>query len=118
MKEEYKKYIKQQVAANTTGRCKEYCIQMLQEFPELHLVRGHHDDPIWGLREHWWLMTKTGEIIDPTANQFPGKGIGEYHVWDEGAPEPTGMCPHCGEYTWENEYIHEHCREAFLKSLA
>ena len=66
---------------------------------------------------HWWLQTKEGEIIDPTAIQFPTKGHGVYDPWDETQKAPTGMCPNCGEYCYDGIHVHEECHEAFTASL-
>jgi hypothetical protein len=88
------------VAANVPdayGTCKEVTQSMVEAFPELRRVRGHYYCGIWGERQHWWCVSPAGEIVDPTAAQFPSKGLGEYVEWVEGTEEPTGMCPNCGE---------------------
>lgn len=115
----YQKYIDTLNLTKETayGKCHETCLEMQKTFPELKLIRGHYFDPIWLDRKHWWLETKDGEIIDPTAIQFPSKGQCLYTPWDESQPEPTGKCPNCGEYTFNNEYVHEECRTAFMASL-
>lgn len=94
------------------GNCKEYCDAVKAQFPELILVRGHFRDLLWGEREHWWLKTESGEIIDPTVNQFPAYttmamdvGPDFYEEWDENQEEPTGLCPNCGEYCFEGRYL-------------
>lgn len=69
---------------------------MAAAFPELRRVRGHYHDPQWGRRAHWWLVEPGGEVVDPTAAQFPSRGRGRYEEWDEARPEPTGECPNCG----------------------
>jgi len=48
------------------GKCKEICQEMIGEFPELKLVRGHYYCMVWGRRMHWWLESPKGKIIDPT----------------------------------------------------
>lgn len=90
---------------NTTGKCAEITLEIVQRDPTLTRVRGHYLCPIWGSREHWWLKTRDGVIVDPTSNQFPSKGGGEYQEWDEGSPEPTGNCMNCGEYVFNGEYF-------------
>ena len=86
------------------GKCSEYTLEMCQKFPELTRVRGHYYCYVWGQREHWWC--KNGdEIIDPTANQFPSNGYGEYVELDESLPEPTGKCLECGSYCYDNRYF-------------
>jgi len=74
---------------------------MQKIFNELTAVRGHYYCPVWGKREHWWLVDKDNEIIDPTAMQFPSKGLGIYEPFKEGSAEPTGICMNCGEYCYE-----------------
>ncbi len=78
------------------GQCAEVTEAMAVAFPELTRVRGHYYCTTWGERAHWWLVTPTGEIVDPTAKQFPSGGRGAYVKWDETRAEPTGMCPNCG----------------------
>lgn len=93
----------QWISANVSesyGACKEVTTAMAQAFPELRRVRGHYQDALWGKRSHWWLVTPDGSIVDPTASQFPTRGHGEYVEWTEGAKEPVGKCPNCGEYSY------------------
>ena len=68
------------------GRCAEATLAMAAVFPELTRVRGHYLCWVWGEREHWWLVEPNGEIVDPTADQFPSKGGGVYVPWDEASP--------------------------------
>lgn len=85
------------------GKCSELTEKMLSVFPELSRVRGHYICPVWGEQEHWWLLTPNGEIVDPTAKQFPSGGVvGKYIQWKEGAPEPTGKCLQCGGYVYNH----------------
>jgi hypothetical protein len=88
-------------AEDCYGRCAWATLAMQIAFPELIRVRGHYLCTLWGERDHWWLTTPEGEIIDPTAAQFPSKGHGEYLPWHEGDVEPTGMCPNCGESCYD-----------------
>ena len=60
------------------GKCKEFSEVLIKKDPSLRLVREHYYCPIWGEQEHWWCEDKTGKIIDPTKDQFPSKGSGEY----------------------------------------
>ena len=77
---------------------------MLKTFPELKRVRGSYLCPIWGERWHWWLITANGDIIDPTVDQFPSKGIGEYIELTEDSPIPVGRCMNCGNLIYTQEY--------------
>lgn len=99
------------------GQCEYVCLNMIKIFPELKLVRGHYWDDELGKRQHWWLEDKSKAIIDPTVIQFPSNGFGEYEPWIEGTPEPTGKCPNCGEYCWNNENVHEECFDAYVASI-
>lgn len=100
------------------GKCAEITLQVQRQTPDLKRVRGHYDCPIWGKREHWWLINSTGEIIDPTKEQFPSKGIGEYIPWTEGNPEPTGKCLECGKYTFNMQHFcSKCCNDNFCNSL-
>ena len=86
----YADWILANVEGDGYGQCKEVTRQMAEAFPELKRIRGHYYCWAWGERAHWWLADANGTIIDPTAQQFPSKGKGEYVPWPEGAPEPTG----------------------------
>lgn len=80
------------------GRCREAVVLMKQAFPELLVSRGHVST-IWGMRAHWWLLTPEGEVVDPTASQYPG--IFEYLPWEPGDEVQVGKCMNCGEEIWE-----------------
>ena len=99
------------------GRCEEVTLQMQEVFPELERVRGHYHCWEWGKREHWWLTDPDGEILDPTALQFPSFGAGEYEPWNEGDPEPRGKCLNCGKYVYESNFCNDTCRRAFMLDL-
>jgi hypothetical protein len=102
MKPEYMAWI----AANVTetyGKCAKVTEAMQLAFPELTRVRGHYYCLSWGERSHWWLVDTDGEVVDPTAAQFPSGGHGVYVPWEEGTPEPTGVCPNCGGYVYTGD---------------
>lgn len=86
------------------GKCAEATIKMVAQFPELKRIRGHYYCFIWGERQHWWCVDPLGWIIDPTSMQFPSKGTGDYVEWNESSPEPTGKCPNCSEFCYNNNY--------------
>jgi hypothetical protein len=98
------------------GKCKETCEEMLKHFPELTLRAGFYECPIWGRREHWWLTDPAGNLIDPTAVQFPSQGIGDYKSL-EPDKRPRGKCPNCGEYCYNGEYVHVECDEDYRRYL-
>ena len=89
-------YLTQEKSA--LGKCKEAVEKMSAEFPELKKVAGHVYTN-WGQRAHWWCETTDGEIIDPTASQFPI--IFEYEKWEPGMPVRVGKCMDCGEEIYE-----------------
>jgi hypothetical protein len=64
------------------GKCKELSEALIVEDPTLTLVRGYYHCPFWGKQEHWWCKSEDGNIIDPTKDQFPSKGIGEYEEFN------------------------------------
>ena len=98
--DDYTRWVAENVT-ETYGTCAEVTAEMALTFPDLKRVRGHYYCPIWGERNHWWLVTQDGRVFDPTAAQFPSGGLGEYVEWEEGAKEPTGMCPQCGEPVYD-----------------
>lgn len=60
------------------GKCKELSEEAIKQDSTLTLVRGHYICQFWGEQDHWWTVRKDGSIYDPSKNQFPSKGIGEY----------------------------------------
>jgi len=80
------------------GKCKEMSEALVATDPTLTLVRGHYYCPIWGLQPHWWAKRQDGTIVDPTKDQFPSRGIGEY-------VEFNGMidCANCGKEICEED---------------
>lgn len=118
MNSNYKKWIETNIKNEGLGQCKEATVQMKECFPELTRIRGHYYCPIWGEREHWWLTTPQGEIIDPTVAQFPSKGIGHYEPWNESKKEPTGKCPNCGDYCYNGKTVcSDRCYEEYKNYL-
>ena len=111
----YADWITVNVEDDGYGQCKEVSRKMAEVFPELKRIRGHYYCWAWGERAHWWLADANGTIIDPTAQQFPSKGKGEYVPWPEGALEPTGMCPNCGDPCYDgNTCCSESCANAYV----
>lgn len=80
------------------GKCKEMSEAAVAADPTLTLVRGHYICPIWGEQAHWWCVRPDGTVLDPTALQFPSKGIGEYIPFD-GFLE----CAECGKRIKESD---------------
>lgn len=81
------------------GKCKELSEAACAADPKLRLVRGHYFCPVWGTNEqHWWTVRPDGTIHDPTKDQFPSRGLGDYEEFD-------GMvtCAECGKQVPEGE---------------
>jgi hypothetical protein len=112
----YHDWIKRNVD-DPLGQCRHFCELMKKEFPELTMVRGHYICWSWGRRQHWWLTTPDGEIVDPTVDQFPHPHLGDYEPWIEGSPEPTGTCMNCGEQVFapRHSICSDKCETAFVK---
>lgn len=86
------------------GKCKEMSEALVAQDPTLTLVRGHYLCPIWGEQPHWWCKKSDGTVVDPTKDQFPSRGCGEYVEFD-------GIihCSNCGKEMREDvdEIDHE-----------
>lgn len=80
------------------GKCKEMSEALVAADPSLTLVRGYYHDPAWGEQQHWWTKKPDGTIVDPTKDQFPSKGQGQYVEFDG-----TVECAECGQRVKEEE---------------
>lgn len=80
------------------GKCKEMSEALVKADPSLRLIRGYYYCPFWGEQAHWWTVDKDGNVIDPTARQFPSMGEGEYVEFDG-----TVYCAECGKDMQEKE---------------
>jgi hypothetical protein len=84
--------------AKYRGKCKEMSEALVAADPSLTLVRGHYYDAAWGEQPHWWCKKPDGTIVDPTKDQFPSKGNGDYVEFDG-----TVECANCGKQMTEDE---------------
>lgn len=85
------------------GKCKEMSEAAVLADPTLTLVRGHYYCPIWNSDEpHWWCVKPDGTIVDPTARQFPSKGLGIYTPFDG-----LVTCAECGKEVPEDKALFE-----------
>jgi len=75
-------------------KCAEATLAMCAAFPELIRIRGSAMVGI-DLRPHWWCETPNGEVIDPTAHQWPGGVVFYERLQSE--EECHGKCLDCGE---------------------
>lgn len=91
------------------GTCREASEALVACHPELKLVRGHYECPIWGSQPHWWCVAPDGTVVDPTVEQFPSNGFGAYIPWDESKKEPTGKCLNCGDYVYGDPVCSDDC---------
>ena len=64
------------------GQCKKLVDSLIKEDSTLMPIRGYYHCPFWGKQAHWWAVTPKGEIVDPSARQFPSKGKGEYEPFN------------------------------------
>ncbi len=94
---QYEAWIEDYKARTKTvlGMCKQATTEMSIAFPELKRIAGHVEVLGWGRRAHWWLETEAGEVVDPTASQFPL--VFEYERFEPGTPVRTGRCMNCGD---------------------
>ncbi len=93
-------------------QCAEATAAMVEAFPQLRRVRGQAMVGI-DFRPHWWCVTPDGEIIDPTAHQWPALPV-FYEALPEDAEEPRGKCIYCGELLFQSRgadsYLCENCK--------
>lgn len=81
------------------GKCKELSEAACAADATLILVCGHYFCPIWNREEaHWWTKRANGTIFDPSAAQFPSKGLGIYTEFN-GVIE----CSNCGKQVPEED---------------
>lgn len=104
----YATWVSLEVEGDGYGRCVETVDAMHETFPELKKRFGFFFAPHpWGRRQHWWLRTPEGKIVDPTGRQHPnGHIFPESDVCYEDltdldpaelrAKVPTGVCMDCG----------------------
>lgn len=85
------------------GKCLDFCYEEIAKDSSLTLTRGFYYCLFWGEQQHWWLTRSDGSILDPTKDQFPSKGLGEY------VPIPEGglviPCETCGKEIEEKNFI-------------
>lgn len=82
---------------STLGKCHSATSEMMTEFPELQLVKGHVYCP-FGKRGHVWLKDPDGKVVDPTASQFGM--VFDYEPWEPGMEVRVGRCMECGVDIW------------------
>lgn len=86
------------------GKCQEYAEAFVNAYPDYRIAKGYYIDTYHphNKQGHWWAVHKvTGEIYDPTAEQFDDNGYGEYIEVMEG----TIICCECGKTVPEKDGI-------------
>ena len=121
MKPEYAAWIQANCPGTQAGLCQSRSREMQKAFPELILCRGYYSSPVDGTPSHWWLKTKEGEIVDPTARQFVMGTMGSYEEYDPKVHGelPIGKCMNCGSEVFEstNPPSSCMCSEAYAASF-
>ena len=82
------------------GQCKKLSEAFVAANPGWRLVRGWYACPIWGKQQHWWCENTNGDRHDPTKDQFPSRGLGEYVEFDG-----ITTCEECGKQQPEEETV-------------
>jgi hypothetical protein len=97
-------------------RSREVCNEMREEFSGLHLVQGYIDVGYGRPLHHWWLVSKEGEIVDPTTSQYPP--ILRYEEWDETSPPSSGRCLNCKSFTFDgSHFCNQGCEKQFSERM-
>jgi hypothetical protein len=97
------------------GKCKVLSELAVSADSSLKLVKGWYDCPFWGRQEHWWAIRANGEVVDPTKDQFPSGGEGEYVPF-------SGFyyCKQCGEEVLEENVVpyghHVFCSDTCIRN--
>jgi tetratricopeptide (TPR) repeat protein len=116
MQKKYSNWIEKYRKMNKiSNKCRDVTEKMVAEFPELtrkrgiiHLLNTEENET----RPHWWCVDPDGEIIDPTASQYPF--VLEYEEWDENHGEPTGKCLCCGNFVSDfNTFCNDACETEY-----
>ena len=77
-----------------------------ERFPSLRRIAGYYFCTAsgWSYGEHWWLLDNAGQVIDPTADQFPCQGHGRYEPYSPFKHKVLkGKCPCCGRGLYSRE---------------
>ncbi len=106
MEQEYLDWIEKNTAGEVlAGFCHSFCEKMRDAFPELIQCKGWYSSPVDGSRQHWWLKTVSGEIVDPTAKQFFMSGGNDYEEYslEVHGSLPIGKCMNCGDEVYKED---------------
>lgn len=72
-----RQWIANNVEGTGYGKCHRYAIAMAEAFG-YRTVHGTYYCTVWGLRAHSWCVDRDNYVVDPTAAQFPSRGLGVY----------------------------------------
>jgi len=112
---DYAAWIQEHYPTRTSARRQgpEATQRMMEAFPELKCVRGYvHNMFRPRAHAHVWCVDPTGEIVDPTAHQWPIVLASSYEAIPEGAEEPQGGCYQCGRLLYRSKGATSvHCEE-------
>lgn len=100
--------------------CAQFVREMQARFPDLRRVAGFYYAPDSDAShgEHWWLEDERGNVIDPTADQFPSQGTGRYVRYDPRLHcVVKGKCMNCGIGLFSREGSYP-CSRSCAKDLA
>lgn len=107
MNSKYEKWI-QNYDKDIHRKCIEVSNEMEEEFPELIIAKGLVrilENNKW--YQHQWLEDESGNIIDPTKEQW--LKIVEYKKINDDDPKPIGKCYNCGEWVFDNNISSSFC---------
>ena len=102
------------------GKCADAVKEMVAAFPELTPAAGFVETT-WGTDQHHWCVTATGEVVDPTAAQFPI--VFSYEALDLNDPAalariPTGPCMDCGGPVFDGStFCSKECERATCRYM-
>jgi len=111
------------------GRCKEISERMVEAFPHLSLRKGFFYSLMWGRRTHWWCRDDGGNIVDPTARQYPDgiifpPTVDRYEDLTDCADAelyervPSSKCMDCGEWVYRGaKFCNADCEARTMEML-
>ncbi len=77
------------------ARCSLSTDEMVEAFPELEKVAGTVRFLGGGGSEHFWCVTPSGDVVDPTVSQFDSP-VTSYRPFEPGDEVYVDKCMNCG----------------------
>lgn len=96
----YTEWIAAYASGDVRARCGALTHAMAAAFPELRCAFGLYNSvlpPRAGFHTHWWCVTPAGQVVDPSARQFPEFQAGQLSAptlryWElVREPDPDGF---------------------------